>query len=811
MTLKRFSHFLLALALAVSTALTPLQQAVFAQATQAAQEGMDARLAAIEQAIEEKRKELHIPGLSLVIVKDDRVVYAKGLGLKDVEHNLPATADTLFAIGSSTKAFTALAAAMSADEGKLSLTDSPKKVLPYFKLRDPEADAKITIIDLLSHRSGLDRTDLSMVSGQLSREELIRVAGLAKPTAKLGERFLYQNVMFAAAGEIVARAQGTTWDAFIKERIFKPLGMKDSNTTVAETLKSKDYALGYTYNEETKETKNVPMREIRPAAPAGAINSSAREMAQWLRLMLGGGVFEGKRLVSEKNFKELVEPHNKITDKLSYGLGWFLREWNGHKVVEHGGNIDGFNATVAMMPDQHLGFALLTNISNSPIAPFAMETIWSNFVARPETKPEEASDPALEVGKYLLAEAGITFDVDIKDGKLMMAVPGQPVYTLVNVGGRRYKIDNPAAAGFFVTFRPIKGKETETEMYLEQPQGNVVLGRVKSEPAAADGKAADYDGPLKELLGSYQMSGGPTLEVKVVEGKPSLVLTGQPPYPLVEKEKDRLVSPSLPESYTASVKRDAAGKVSGLVIKQPEGEFEFKRAAEAVVSPAITVDELITKMVAAEGGAENIRSHRSRVITGEMVFEHQGLTGAMTTNERAPNASATHIDIVALGKKIGWIDEYFDGAQGAELSSFSPPEQKAGKSLEDARISADFYGVLNWKKLFKTIEIKRTSKVGDEEVYVVVKTPEKGNAVTDYVSTKTFLVLRRDTLETSNTSQITLPVTEHFSDYRLTDGLMIPYKTVTNIPTIGDIVTTIKTVKVDVDIPDTVFRAPEKK
>ncbi|HKQ53339.1 MAG TPA: hypothetical protein VJT74_13275, partial [Pyrinomonadaceae bacterium] len=282
-------------------------------------------------------------------------------------------------------------------------------------------------------------------------------------------------------------------------------------------------------------------------------------------------------------------------------------------------------------------------------------------------------------------------------------------------------------------------------------------------------------------------------------------------YPLVEKEKDRLVSPSLPESYTASVKRDAAGKVSGLVIKQPEGEFEFKRAAEAVVSPAITVDELITKMVAAEGGAENIRSHRSRVITGEMVFEHQGLTGAMTTNERAPNASATHIDIVALGKKIGWIDEYFDGAQGAELSSFSQPDQKAGKSLEDARIGADFYGMLNWKKLFKTIEIKRTSKVGDEEVYVVVKTPEKGNAVTDYVSTKTFLVLRRDTLETSNTSQITLPVTEHFSDYRLTDGLMIPYKTVTNIPTIGDIVTTIKTVKVDVDIPDTVFRAPEKK
>jgi hypothetical protein len=170
-----------------------------------------------------------------------------------------------------------------------------------------------------------------------------------------------------------------------------------------------------------------------------------------------------------------------------------------------------------------------------------------------------------------------------------------------------------------------------------------------------------------------------------------------------------------------------------------------------------------------------------------------------------------HIDLLALGKKVGWIDEYFDGTEGVEVSSFAPPERIVGKTLEDVRVNADFYGVLNWKKLFKTIEIKRMSKVGDEDVYVVVKTPEKGNPVTDYVSAKTFLLLRRDTLKTANTSNITLPVTEYYSDYRLTDGLMYPYKATTNIPTIGDIVSTIKSVKFDVDIPDTVFRAPEKK
>ena len=189
-------------------------------------------LAAIEKSLEEKRKELGIPGMSLAIVKDDKVIYLKGLGVKDFERNIPVTPDTRFAIGSSTKAFTAMLAVMSADEGKLSLDDSPKKFLPYFTLRDEEAAAKITMRDLLSHRSGLNRTDLAMVTGVLNREELIKVAGMAKPTAKLGEKFQYQNIMYAAAGEAVAKAQNSTWDDLIAKQIFKPLGMKNSDTRI---------------------------------------------------------------------------------------------------------------------------------------------------------------------------------------------------------------------------------------------------------------------------------------------------------------------------------------------------------------------------------------------------------------------------------------------------------------------------------------------------------------------------------------------------------------------------------------------------
>ena len=144
----------------------------------------------------------------------------------------------------------------------------------------------------------------------------------------------------------------TTREKLIKERGVKPLGMRGSNLNVSDTLGSPDYSKGYNYDEDTKETRQLPMRDFPQVAAAGAINSNARDMAQWLRLMLGGGAFEGKRLVSEANFAELLKPQMKVAGNIHYGLGWMLREWRGHKVVENGGNIDGFNAQVALMPDQ---------------------------------------------------------------------------------------------------------------------------------------------------------------------------------------------------------------------------------------------------------------------------------------------------------------------------------------------------------------------------------------------------------------------------------------------------------------------------
>jgi CubicO group peptidase (beta-lactamase class C family) len=813
---RRTLNLALSAAMLFSAAPAPrahAQEAAKAQAAAPAAD-LDAKLAAVEKAVEERRQALGIPGLSLVIVKDDKVVYMKGLGYKDFEKKAPVTPDTLFAIGSSSKAFTAMLVAMAADAGKLSLDDSPKKFLPYFKLQDPEADAKITLRDLLAHSSGLNRTDLPWVSGVLNREETIRVAAQAKPTAKLREKFQYQNVMYAAAGEIVGRVENSTWEKLIAERIFKPLGMKGSDTSVPQMLKARDYSFGYVYEEATKETRRVPMRDLPAIAPAGAINSSARDMAQWLRLMLGGGVFEGQRLVSEQSFAELIKPQTKIVGNINYGLGWFLREWKGRKVAEHGGNIDGFNAQVALMPDRRLGFVMLTNVSASPLPASAMNVIWSNLVGDPNAPAPApaataAADPSAEieneVGEYLLEVANMRFTVAVKEGKLNVSTPGQPTYTLEPVGGRRYKL--AGLEGFHMTFRPAKDNPQETEIYLEQPQGNYTLKKVKAADAATagvSGASAEYTGPLKEVVGSYEPEKrqGPDVEVAVRDGKVVLVVPGQPPCPLVERSKDVLGSTALPEGYSIHVRRDEAGRIAGITLKQPGNESVFNRAAE--FKATMTVDELIRKVVAAMGGEAALRKHKTLRVVADLDLLHQGVSGEAVIYARAPNSAAQDVTLKALGKKIGSFREFFDGAQGGQEGSFMPFDPKTGKELEETRVNSDFYAPLNWKTLFKTAEIKKMSKVDGEDAYVVVFTPEKGSPVTQYISAKSFLPLRTDTIATSDT--ISMPVTEVYSDYRSVDGVMLAFRRVSNSQAMGDTVLTIREAAFDVPVPEEAFK-----
>ena len=493
MLLKKLMVLAFSLSQLITPSALPPQAAVGADERTSAWQSADLarRLEIVEKAIEEKRKERSVPGMALAIVRDDKVIYLHGFGVRDIESDKPVTPDTVFSIGSATKSFTAMAAVMSQDDGKLKLDDSPKKYLPYFKMRDPDMDARVTIRDLLSHRTGLARADIAFLTGKLTRDEVIKVNSGAKPMAKLRESFQYNNVMFAAAGQVVGRAQHSAWDDFIAGRIFAPLGMKSSSLTLSAKDRAPDSASGYELDDKTKRSIRMQAADLDPIAPAGSINSTARDMAEWLRLMIAGGVWNGKRLVSEKGYQELLTSQINIVPGFDYGLGWYLDDWKGHRSIFHGGNIAGFSTQVAFLSDEKLGFVLLTNQDRAgPTLQAALETIYSNLVETPSVNPATINDAkpdspaaistesyASLFGSYESATTRGPVEIAAKDGKLVWINAQKQATALTEASKDHFTFVGNARVSL-EAIREADGKINR--LWLRQPSGEFQFDRVGS-------------------------------------------------------------------------------------------------------------------------------------------------------------------------------------------------------------------------------------------------------------------------------------------------------------------------------------------
>ena len=358
--------------------------------------------AKIRAILRDQQEKQHIPGLSFVAVKDDKVWFIETMGLRDVAGKLPVTPDTVFPVGSCTKSFTSVAAGISQDRGILSLDDPPRRFLPWFRMADPEADALVTLRDMLCHRTGLKAyADLAAEPAVLTREEYIRAATGAKPTARFREKFQYSNAAFTAAGEAIARANQTTWEGLIESAILGPLGMTSSRTSTDAMAGLPDHALGYVYRAASKDWKAVPApKSLNALAPAGAIVSSARDLGQWLRFLTSGGTLDGKRLLSEAALRTLTRGHVTVGGDVSYGLGWVNYRWNGHGVVEHNGGSQGICALVSFMPEKRVGFAVLGNTSPSGLTAIgkAGSLLWPLLVGETEAaRPTAGTTPSTSV------------------------------------------------------------------------------------------------------------------------------------------------------------------------------------------------------------------------------------------------------------------------------------------------------------------------------------------------------------------------------------------------------------------------------
>src|SRR5215813_12394898 len=322
-------------------------------------------------------KEWNVPGMAIAVVKDDKILLAQGFGVKKLGEPAPVDDRTLFAIGSCTKAFTAAALGMLVDEGKLKWDDPVTKFLPWFQMYDPYVTREMTVRDLLSHRSGLQTFVGAFIwyHSTYDRNEVIRRVRFLKPTSSFRSRFGYQNIMFPAAGQVVQAIAGKSWDEFVKDRIFSPLEMQDSNSSILALKPGDDFAAPH--NERDGKLRVIAYCTADNIAPAGAINSSVRDLAQWIRLQLGHGTYQGKQLLSSAASREMWSAQTTIpvgeqaerqgTHFQAYGLGWFLSDYHGRKLISHGGGLDGMISQVGLMPEEHIGIVVLTN-SESPLA-----------------------------------------------------------------------------------------------------------------------------------------------------------------------------------------------------------------------------------------------------------------------------------------------------------------------------------------------------------------------------------------------------------------------------------------------------------
>jgi len=415
----------------------------------AAQGGRPAELDAV---VEQSLKAFGAPGVAVGVLRDGKVVLARGYGVRDTKRGVPVTVHTRFAIGSVTKSFTASIAAMLVDEGKLDWDRPVRDYLPWFRLHDRAATEMITARDMLTHRSGLPRHDFLRFAVPLEREELVRRLAWLEPTKPFRAAYQYNNLMYVTAGYLEGVLAGSTWEQLVSDRIFKPLGMAESNTSVLDSQKTDDYAKPYERRKGAVEEVDFYVYQKFGVGPNGAVNSSLQDMLKYLEFQMGDGKANGKQLVSAAQMREMhtpqfVAPSGGVPefDLNCYGLAWGIGTYRNHKVIQHGGSIAGFRAWIGYFPAEKLGLVTLSNMGgNLPEALaltladrlLGLEPIdWTKRMNRPEPErklppPQPGTHPSHPLkdfaGEYLHPAYGVA-RIEAQEDGLNMIFPARQI------------------------------------------------------------------------------------------------------------------------------------------------------------------------------------------------------------------------------------------------------------------------------------------------------------------------------------------------------------------------------------------------
>jgi CubicO group peptidase (beta-lactamase class C family) len=575
------------------------------------------RLAGLDAELQLLLGKWHASGFAVVVVEKNKIIYAKGFGYRDFEKKLPVTPNTQFAIGSSSKAFTCGLLGILREEKRLSFDDSPIKYIPELRFNKPEMNNLITIKDIMTHRTGLPRHDYSWyLFPTHSRDSLMMRIEHQPPFAAVREKWYYNNFMFLTQGVIAEKITGKSWEENIDQHFFKPLQMKNSTTVIDGLRKGTEAAIGYEVKNKTQITK-MDYYDIAAMGPAGSINSSVNEMANWLITWINGGKFQGRQILPQGYVKEAMGSHMVINSDPpdpelpdiqmgNYGYGWFTSSYKGHYRVEHGGNIDGFSANVSFFPTDSIGIVVLVNQNGSVLPSLIRNTIsdrmlgvkatdWNTYYKKRRDDAEKQQEAAKATmrseqkrntrpshslyeytGTYFHPGYG-TMKLTVERDSLFAITPLETVWL------KHYHYD------VFIPYTREKNKIDTTQHsnlrfnFKTRDDGEISSVYVKLEPAVdplefrrTPKALAVTNDELQAYVGEYELA-GMTAKFYLKESGSTLYLfvPGQPEYELLATDQHAFVIKNL-DGFKIKF-TESNGKITEATFIQPNGTFVARR------------------------------------------------------------------------------------------------------------------------------------------------------------------------------------------------------------------------------------------
>jgi len=567
------------------------------------------KLAGFDDYMAKVLKDWNGPGIGVGIVVGDKLVFAKGYGYRDYEKKLPFTAGTVCPIASNTKLFTAVAAGMLVEEGKLTWDRPVRESVPTIRFNNETLNNTVTLRDMLSHRTGITRHDTIWYKSDFTRKELFDRLKYLEPQEPMRQAFLYNNLMFAGVGYLIELQSGKTWEQFVRDRILQPLDMKSTGYTIADMVKQPEHGVGFTEKRDSFDLYRLPYYEdIEGVAPCGAVVSNIEDLSHWLIALMNDGQYRGRQVLPADVLRQTLQPAIGLPNtaaeqrgfwevlNAAYGMGRQTAAYRGHLVTYHGGDLPGFHSQVSFLPRERIGVVVfVVGNHTAPLYNYVTYNVYERLLGLDQTPwIERGLDIRLKnkaAGTQARKKAGEDRVPNTKPSHALTDYVGDyenPAYGLLKIGlsGNELRFDfhkmkMPMTHFHYDRFDTPDDEENGkwSVNFRTNPQGDIAQAVMSLDEAEATFTRKPEmlaPGLLTQMAGSYQTPTGTKIQITYQEiSGLALVPPGAPPQPLNQVMGLRFRTPQFSDTIFEFVVEN--GRVTALKERDPGGELSFPK------------------------------------------------------------------------------------------------------------------------------------------------------------------------------------------------------------------------------------------